>query len=754
MELGNFLGKLKGEKKAEPKKFLALVLTDEVVQSAVWQVQNEQTEIVAVGTPVEWDGDTGTTSELVTAADATISSAIEGLEVDPTEVILGVPHTWTDKSGILGVKREFIKTISRELELKPLGFVVISDSILSYLKMQEGTPTTSIMIQVSRDELTLILVRLGRIEAVETIGRSDDVVDDVTEGIARFKLVDNLPSRIILFNSMHDLEEIIQNLLSVDWQTQFNFLHTPKIEALAKDVSIRALAVAGGAEVAKSLGFAVSDQVIVPAGPGPEAPITPSVSENQESVVVDQPDSDSDLLTAEEIGFTSSATEPKVKIDFIDPDDEPPVVDPVPLTPGVKGSHTPGVLKPPFVMPQLKLPKLTLPTFKFNLSSAKPIWWYLGGGLLLFGLLIFYLLWIMPQATITAQVNPKILEQEVDLTLSTLDSSINFSELIVPATLESLEERGEKIIETTGKKIVGETAEGQVTIYNRTSSSKNFPKGTLLSVSGLKFTLASDVTVASKSAGVDYVDVPGKTTVAITAAAIGTEGNIASGTEFTIASFGKDSYVAKNDSALTGGTSEEVQVVGKDDQAGLVKALTAELLSSLEDQAKSSSGPGLGVYLIPDSAKVVTSSYSAKTGETAKSLTLNLTVKVSLLKYKTEDVTTLVNAAIDAGVPSGFVRANLPSTVDLSASSISEDESRVKGQAKVKISLLPVLNNDSIITQLIGKKPSAISDIMHASIPGFTTATVEITPRLIPTKLKKIPLNPKNIRLEVVPMSN
>ena len=97
MELGNFLGKLKGEKKVEPKKFLALVLTDEVVQSAVWQVQNENTEIVAVGTPVEWDGDTGTTTELVTAVDATISSAIEGLDVDPSEVILGDPHTWNDK---------------------------------------------------------------------------------------------------------------------------------------------------------------------------------------------------------------------------------------------------------------------------------------------------------------------------------------------------------------------------------------------------------------------------------------------------------------------------------------------------------------------------------------------------------------------------------------------------------------------------------------------------------------------------------
>jgi hypothetical protein len=121
MELGNFLGKLKGENKEEPQKFLALVLTDEVVQAAVWHVVNEKTEIIATGTPVEWDGDTGTTNELITSVDATISSAVEGLSDEPSSVILGIPHSWTDKDGILGVKREFISKIRKELDLQSVG---------------------------------------------------------------------------------------------------------------------------------------------------------------------------------------------------------------------------------------------------------------------------------------------------------------------------------------------------------------------------------------------------------------------------------------------------------------------------------------------------------------------------------------------------------------------------------------------------------------------------------------------------------
>ncbi len=733
MELGNFLGKLKGEKQSAPEQFLALILTDEVVQAAVWQVVNEVTEVVSIGTPVEWDGDTGTTSELVTAVDATISSATEGIEDEPTGVILGVPHSWTDKNGLLGVKREFIKTISKELELKTLGFVVITDSILSYLKMQEGTPTTSILIQVSRDELILVLVRLGRIEGVETIGRSDDVVTDVTEGIARFKVVDNLPSRLILFNSMHSLDDLIQNLLSVDWPAEFNFLHTPKIEALPKDIAIRALTVAGGTEVAKSLGFTISDpvkkaEVQVP----PEVQDIPSPADLSPSV-----DPEPDLLSAAEIGFTSLTPESTTpKSDFIDPDDEPAID----TAPAPAPTHKP-----------IKLPRLTLPHLHVQLTGIKRHWWITAGGLLTLGVLVFYLVWVIPHATLTIAVEPKALDQAVDLTLSASDSSIDFVDRIVPAELEVVSESGEKIAETTGKKTVGETATGEVTIYNRTSASKTFTKGTQLSSGSLKFSLDSDVTVASKSAGSDYIDVPGKVTAKLTASVIGQDSNLPSGTEFTIQNFGKDSYIAKNETALQGGSSEEVQVVSKDDQKNLVSDLIQDLLDQLKTRESTNSEPGTGVYLIADSAKTEDVTYSAKIGEPAKNLTANLTLKVVLLKYNTADVTTLVNSAIDQAVPEGYIRANLPSTVDLTASSVSEDNQTVKGNAQVKISLLPVIDSQQIKTALKGKSTRAIEPILLQAIPGYLRTEVALSPRFIPPRFVSLPLNPNNLILKLTP---
>jgi hypothetical protein len=742
MELGNFLGKLKGSGKEEPKKFLALILTDEVVQASVWSVVSQATEIISIGTPVEWDGDTGTTTELITAVDATISSATEGIEDEPSEVILGIPHSWTDKTGVLGVKKEFIAKIRKELELVAIGYVIITDSVLSYLKMQEGTPTTSIMIQVSRDELTILLVRLGHIEAVETIGRSDDVVEDVTEGIARFKVLDNLPSRIILFNSMHNLDDIIQNLLSTDWPTQFNFLHTPKIEALAKDVAIRALSVAGGSEVAKSLGLSVvATTVKEPVVEEVEQEEVEEMEDVEESNVI--PVSGDGFMTADEIGFSDSSQKTE-KIDFIDPDDEPPVV----AEAEVMEEEPPKKAK--FVAPKIVLPKISLPSFKFSLPHMSSLWVMIGGGVLLFAALIFYLVYFLPKALVTVTVVPKPLDQTLDLTLSTVETSIDFSGAVVPAEVTSVSQSGEKIMETTGKKTVGETAKGEVTIYNRTSAVKTLAKGVTLSIGTLKFTLDSDVTVASKSAGSDYVDVPGKANVDISASTIGTDFNIVSGTEFTVASFGKDSYVAKNDSALTGGTSEEVQVVGKDDQKTLAKELTAELLDKLKSSS-SSINPGVGTYLIEDSIKSDGVIYTNKTGDPAKSLKLSMSVKATLLKYKADDVTSLVNSSIDTAVPMGYVRANLPSTVDLTASSISEDGTTVKGSAKVQVSLLPVIDSAKIISSIKGKNPSALETILSGMIPGYQSAVVTITPKGLPTKLKRIPSNTNNVKLVITP---
>ncbi|KKU60539.1 MAG: hypothetical protein UX84_C0025G0001, partial [Microgenomates group bacterium GW2011_GWD1_47_13] len=252
MAIPDLLGKLKGKGEEIPQTFLALVVTDELVQSAVWQITQGTPEITALGTPVEWNGETGTTTELISAADATVSSALDGLSVEPNEVVVGVEPSWVDAQGILGSKRNLLKAICKELALKAIGLVVLTDSTLHYLKKEEGTPTTCILVNVGLRHISLLLVQLGRIEATELISRSEDIVEDVASGISHFPQLDHLPSRIIVQSSLQNPSDVVQSLLTFDWQKKFNFLHIPKIESLPRDTAIRSLILAGGAAVAQA----------------------------------------------------------------------------------------------------------------------------------------------------------------------------------------------------------------------------------------------------------------------------------------------------------------------------------------------------------------------------------------------------------------------------------------------------------------------------------------------------------------------
>lgn len=750
MEIPNFLGKLKGESKLEPKKFLALELTDQIVQAAVWQVNGDVTEIVSLGTPVEWDGETGTTSELVTAADATISGATEGMGVEPTEMVIGVAHSWTDQNGIVGVKRELIKTVCKELELKPLGFVVLTDSILRYLKMQEGTPATSILIQVSRDEVVLVLVRLGRIEATEVVGRSEDIVADVEEGISRFPRGDNLPSRIILENGVGSNEDLVQSLVSNDWQNKFNFLHLPKIEALPKDIAIKAIAVAGGTEVAKSIGFHVNDSVTtekpeveeepLPVKKSRPLPIETEIVEPEEEIESEESDeldsaadhAEPNIVSAQAAGFTvggSLTSEDVSEIEEADVvDDEPPQV--------VKKLSLP------------KLPVLTLPKLHFNKLSLPKMSLVVPGIILLaLGVFIFAFVWLLPKATVTLMFTQKPLEESINLTLSPSATSLDASSAVVPVVVSEESVSGESSLPTTGKKTIGDPATGKVTIYNRTSLTKTFTKGTVLTAKNLKFTLDGDVTVASKSAGSDYVDVPGKAVIGLTASSIGEESNLSALTEFTIASFAKDTYVGKNEEALSGGNSKEIQVVDAADKSGLVKSLTAELLDKAKAQVESSNSPTQGYYVSSKGVEVVSEDYSDKVGEGATSLRATLELKVKVYRYNKADIATLVGTALVDKIPSGYTQAGNTPSVDLSSS--EDKDGNIETSAKVTIGLIPTVNQANLADQLKGKNGNQVQTVL-SSFPGLSGADVKITPLWLPPRLKSMPRNTKNIKITVV----
>lgn len=781
MEISDLLSKIKGNDKVTPKPFLALELTDEIVVSAVWQVEDNKTVIVSTGTPIEWHGDQENSDELVTAVDGTVSSAIEGLGLEPDQVIFGVAANWANEAGILPTKLTLIKKICKEMDFKPLGFVVVTDSLLRYLKMQEGVPTSSILVHIAREEITITLVRLGKIEGSEVIGRGDDIVSDVEEGISRFENVGELPSRISVFDGMHNLEEEVQNLLVYDWKSKFPFLHIPKIEALPKDIVIKSIALAGGSEVAKAIGFEITDpEPMVPSQETED--VVATVQENIENIssvsepiphrnhvveiLDDEPENEPPIQLASAVDFGFGVPSKKLPPTIVTPpstkiklDDEPPL-----KTGGMladfESEDEPNVAphaKPPklrFTAPRtFRPPQINLPKFKFprlSMPSINNLGLVIGVLIIMVIVSFMSAVWLLPKAQVTIFVEPKNLQANLDLTLSTSASAIDQENKIIPAQSVEKSVSGEESMATTGTKTVGDPAKGEVTIYNRTSLAKTFNAGTTISLKSLKFALDTSVTVASKSAGADYVDVPGRANVKVTAKAIGVESNLPAGSEFNLENFTKDTYVAKNESAFSGGTSREVQVVDAKDKAALRQSLFARLRTEAQGELASELGSAQQVYVLEKSSTIEEEKYSVEVGSESSDLTATMTVAAKGVSYSSADIESLMASTLEQSKPAGYVRTASAPQIEV-GKVLSEDQDKISMNATINVDALPVVD-ESIIQQSLRGVSREQAEQTISNVIGFQNADIFITPTWLPKFLKKIPRNPANISVKVLPV--
>ena len=190
------------------------------------------------------------------------------------------------------------------------------------------------------------------------------MADDVVEGLSRFSDIDMLPSRMLLYDSGIDLEEIKQLLLAHPWQSpqkHLPFLHFPKVEILPADFSIRAIALSGGSEVARATGLINPNEAEteVPSGPTHSA---------------------ADLGFVQDLDIAVQSSPPP-----------PPEPEPVPV-----------VLppKPKFKFPAIHLPKIHL---NFSALALVSVFAFLA---IVGGLGAAY--WYLPKAEVILFVTPKI----------------------------------------------------------------------------------------------------------------------------------------------------------------------------------------------------------------------------------------------------------------------------------------------------------------------------------------------------------
>ena len=724
----DFKNFLSGKKEASSKEYYwALVLESDWVQVGIWkinkvasgEVKEKSAEVISVSPATPWGED----EELVSATDAALTSAIQNLTEDvsePSKTVFGVSSAWVSKGQIKPEYLEKLKSLCSKLSLEPAGFVILPEAIAHFFKSEEGSPLSAVVLGVGNENLEVSVFRLGTLVGTSQVARSVSIVDDVSEGLARFTGGDPLPSRFLLYDGKEgELEETKQALLKAQWDDyeKLKFLHTPKAEIISPDKKVIAICLAGASEIADV--FEVYTGREKKETKEKEVPS----QETENLVTPEKP------VSPEDVGFVVGQD---VAASKIPEDRKKPEIEPSKKpAPRFEKKFNFGILN----KMKEKLSGLRFPT------GRRPL--ILGGAIFLLLIVVgFILWWFLPKAVVTIYVAPKKLDEKVSIFIDTKARSPDFEEKILPGKLIDTNVSGEKTKSTTGTKTVGEKAKGTVEIRNGTAEGIRVPAGTtILTATNFEFSLDSAASVSAAQSTTS----PGTVNVDVTAADIGAEHNLAKDESFKVGNYLKADLEAVATADFSGGSSRDIAAVSADDQESLEEDLTEELLDKAEQELKISISDD--EFFIDESlvATVSTKDFSNKVGDEASNLKLDLTLEASGLVIEKVRLDDLVKEVLKDKVPSGFIlrEDQIAVTFDL-----QDSEGGVfEFLATIDVNLLPEVKPDEIAKKIVGRYPPLAQDFL-TTIPGFTRAEINLKPKL-PGRLGTLPHVIKNLTIEL-----
>jgi hypothetical protein len=739
MKLNSIFSKLTSNSNEKKENFLALEISSDTVKSASWSVQQGKVKVLRLGSIQEWEKE----EDLLKATDLAITSASEGISPEPEKVILGLPHDWVGVDSILPKKKALLAKLSKNLNLEPIGFVVSIEALVSYLKVQQGTPPSAIFVRLGETEIVVSLVNLGKIMGIENVGRSQDLALDIKEGLARFKGVESLPSRIILFDGLSDFEEAKQQIISFDWLANLPFLHFPKVESLERDFVMKAIAIAGGGEVAKSLGFSIESKEEIAAEAPKKEPeeVEPVQKEEKVEERVEEQDTEQEAVLA---GFVEGKDIKEIKRQLkTTQEKEAKEVE----VENEKESFLKLEKKNFFSFFSNFLAHINLFSF-FNFSSKKGL--FLG----LFFLILMILAlssWFLLGAKVTIYFKPETIEKELTLTMDTKASNVDEEKEIIPAQELTTEVKGEDQAEVTGEKLIGDKAKGQVVIYNKIDLAKTFPSGTVLvGENNLKYILDEEVTVASRSMETSTEGEQiswGKAAAEISAAQVGEESNTKSGATFTFKDYPESNFSARSDEGLTGGSSKKVKVVTTSDRDKLLEKLIKDLEEKGKQELQNKLSADKAILDKVFASKVIKKDYDKKVDEEAQKVKLTLDLSVSSLAFAKQDLQLILEKQLSSDIHPGLaLKDNF--TTEILKVEPNDDKTKAAVNLKVQAILLPSVDQEKLKNTLKGKSLQSAKDNL-LSLTNLSRAKIDIFPSIL-GKLQLLPFRAENIKIEVV----
>lgn len=772
------------EKKIPTEYFLALLFRDEQIHAVVFEHINGRIQVIGEGkTALAVSVERASDEMLLESADKAISIAEESLPngIQTHKTIFGVKESWVSDTRIVKEYLDKLKSISTQLDLQPIGFLVFPEAIAHLLQKEEGAPVSAILVESGKQQLTITLLRAGRIVDTKEALLGESITETVEHTLLAFEDVEIFPSRIILFDTGDVSME--KKFLTHKWSKSLPFLHVPQIVVLPRDFDTRAVLFG----TATQMGFDAIDVIKQPirrhdvqAGDF-EAEEVPFISKPMEE------EGEKDVVPKEEEEQTEKA-EPKNDevVEEVSGDDSSEYfgfikdadvaqaakgVHATPLPPGaidlvtkeipeeeqeeelVGSAYGFSLSGPIFVEGAKKIARKLERFFpsKKSVNALRETATRLPFAALLRGnkfflivplviVLIFIgLLWYIfgVHAHVVLTLSPQVISNDQTITFTTSGATDPTKNLIA-AQVVSVSEEGKVSGNATGTKKTGTPAKGTVTVFNSDNTQHTLAAGTVITSSnGLTFTLDNSVTVASGSSDPTNLSA-GTADVSVTASDIGTNYNLPSQTKFTIGNSAV--LAAKNANAFSGGTEQSLTVVSQKDLDNLVTQLTDNLKTKAKAdlQAKAT---GTEVIL-PDFTKITAgiTNFDKKVNDQTNSINLDGTITYETIAYQKSDIASYTKEALSGKLPPHLTLA--PNGISYSVKNMSIKDGTATVVLTIKAALIPIVDTKSLARQIAGKSFIQAKDIL-SNVSQFSDATFTLSPHLffLPATLPRLSNN-------------
>lgn len=126
-----------------------------------------------------------------------------------------------------------IKELTKGIEIKPIGYIECYEAVVSYLQTKEGTPLTSILIELDDTNIDIFIYKGGHKMHNYVVARTDNIIDDLHSVFDEVGKNTLLPNRVILYNSSGLVEESTK-IISHKWSSDL-FVQLPRVEIMKEE---------------------------------------------------------------------------------------------------------------------------------------------------------------------------------------------------------------------------------------------------------------------------------------------------------------------------------------------------------------------------------------------------------------------------------------------------------------------------------------------------------------------------------------